>query len=68
MPEITRAQAQALVSRSDLLSAECHAKTVQRLNWHGRLSRLEGYGVSGGSAGDRKLIVEALASLEGQVR
>ena len=53
-----------LVHRPDLLAEEASLVAERGINWRGRLADLGGYGRSGGSAGDRRLIVEAMAKLE----
>lgn len=61
---LTDSQILALTTRADLLGEE--AAEVQRrgISWRGRLRELGDYGTSGGSAADRRAIVEALAALE----
>ena len=64
MDGLTRDHVYALVERSDLLEAEASLHQESGLTWAGRLNQLGSYGTSGGSAGDRRLIVEALTILE----
>jgi hypothetical protein len=61
---VTRSQRLALVSRADLLAEEAALVVERRLTWSGRLAELGDYGRSGGSAADRRLIVEAMAAME----
>jgi hypothetical protein len=61
---LTRDQRCALVTRADLVASEAELVSSQHLTWAGRLAQLAGYGRSGGSALDRRLIVEAFAALE----
>lgn len=62
---ITRSQARALVNRLDLLSDEVALVHRQRITWESRLAQLgESYGTSGGSAADRRRLIEAMAAAE----
>lgn len=61
---LTRSQILALTTRADLLEEEAATIRRRRISWRGRLAELGTYGRSGGSAADRRAIVEALASLE----
>lgn len=62
---LTEAQRQALTTRPDLLEAEACKVRQSRKTWAGRLADLGDYGKhGGGSAGDRRLVVEAMAALE----
>jgi hypothetical protein len=54
----------ALTTRADLLAQESALVCERRITWQGRLGELGDYGLSGGSAADRRLIVEAMARLE----
>jgi len=54
----------ALTTRSDLLAEEAALVAAGSINWRGRLRQLGDYGTRGGSAMDRRLIVEAMARLE----
>ena len=55
----------ALTVRADLLEAECRSVRERRLTWRGRLKEMGEYGaVGGGSAADRRAIVEFMASVE----
>ena len=63
---MTRSQRFALTTRPDLLAEEAKHVSESNLNWRGRLRELGDYGRTGGSAGDRRLIVEALAALEAE--
>ena len=56
----------ALTTRADLLAEEAALVAVGAINWRGRLRQLGDYGTRGGSAMDRRLIIEAMARLEGQ--
>lgn len=61
---LTAAQRHALATRADLLAEECRIKMMDRVTWAGRLAALGDYGSTGGSAADRRLIVEAMAAIE----
>lgn len=61
---MTREQRWALVNRPDLLAAEAALKVERRQTWTARLRELGDFGKCGGSAADRRLIVEAMAALE----
>lgn len=61
---LSRAQIVALTTRSDLLEAECAQVRRRRISWRGRLAEMGDYGRGGGSAADRRLIIEAMAALE----
>lgn len=54
----------ALTTRADLLAEEAALVCERSINWRGRLHELGDYGTRGGSAMDRRLIVEAMARLE----
>lgn len=55
----------ALITRTDLLEEECRIVRARRQTWAGRLYDLgDDFGRSGGSSLDRRLIVEAMTSLE----
>lgn len=62
--DLTHSERWALVNRADLLESECAVVREQRINWHGRKRQTEGMGRGGGSALDRRLIIEAMAKLE----
>lgn len=62
---LTRSQIMALTTRADLLEEEAATIRRRRISWRGRLRELGSYGTTGGSAADRRAIVEALAALEG---
>jgi hypothetical protein len=66
--ELTRAHMQALTQRADLLESECAIKQDMGLTWNGRREQMRGTGQSGGSALDRRLIIEAMAIIEQEVR
>lgn len=57
-----------LVERSDLLAEEAAKVAASGRNWRGRLADLGDYGTSGGSASDRRRIVEVLAAIEREGR
>lgn len=61
---LSRAHAVALTTRADLLAEEAALVLERRISWRGRLAELGDYGTSGGSASDRRAIVEGLARLE----
>lgn len=61
---MTPDQQRALVTRPDLLAAEALIVSERRIKWAGRLVELGCYGTSGGSAADRRRIIEAMAALE----
>lgn len=61
---VTREQRIALTTRADLLAEEAALVVEQRITWAGRLAQLGDYGTRGGSAADRRQIIEAMASLE----
>jgi hypothetical protein len=61
---ISRDCAFALVTRPDLVAKEAELVSASNRNWRGRLHDLGDYGRSGGSAADRRRIVEAFAALE----
>lgn len=61
---LTRSQQFALVTRPDLVASEAQIVSDEGINWKGRLAMLGDYGTRGGSAGDRRLIVEAFAAME----
>jgi hypothetical protein len=65
---LTRAQAQAMATRSDLLKAECQLVSERRVTWAGRLRETQGMGCTGGSSADRRLIIEAMARIELEAR
>lgn len=65
---LTLDQQVALTTRSDLLAAEAKCVSRDQVTWAGRLAALGDYGTTGGSAADRRRIVEALAAIERQVR
>lgn len=54
----------ALTQRPDLLAEEAHRVYRNGLTWRGRFKQLGSYGTSGGSAADRRAIVEYMARLE----
>ena len=57
-----------LVDRPDLLAEEAKIVSERRLTWRGRLREFGDYGTTGGSAADRRAIVEALAQMESKGR
>lgn len=59
-------QRNALVARADLLASEAEIVAERSITWSGRATELAGYGRSGGSAMDRRLVAEAMAALERQ--
>lgn len=62
---LTEAQRLTLTRRNDLLAREAELVRDQRITWRGRLAQMGDYGsFGGGSATDRRLIVEAMAALE----
>lgn len=61
---MTNAHRAALVTRADLLAEEAALIEERGITWRGRLAELGGYGRTGGSAADRRAIVEAMAALE----
>lgn len=61
---LSRSQILALTTRADLLEEEAAEVRRRRISWRGRLAELGNYGTTGGSAADRRAIIEALASLE----
>jgi len=65
---MTYAQHLALVTRPDLLEAECAIVRERRIRWAARARELAGYGRSGGSSADRRLVAGAMAALEAEVR
>lgn len=65
---MTRDQLRALVTRADLLEAECRVRQAEGVTWAGRARALRDYGRSGGSAMDRRLLVEAMAELEREAK
>jgi hypothetical protein len=68
-PGMTAAHKRALLSRADLLAAESAIVSERHINWHGRLAEMGSYGKhDGGSAGDRRAVVEAMCALEMEVR
>ena len=62
--QLTRSQILALTTRADLLAEEAEEIQRRRISWRGRLRELGDYGTTGGSAADRRAIIEALAGLE----
>jgi hypothetical protein len=66
--DVTKSQRFALVTRADLLAEEAALVAERRITWRGRLRELGDYGTRGGSAADRRSIVEALAALEAETR
>lgn len=54
----------ALVERPDLVAKACDRKMESGLNWRGLESSLGVYGLSGGSAGDYRSIVQWFAAIE----
>lgn len=61
---LTRSQVFAMSTRADLVAEEAETVRRRRISWRGRLSELGDYGTSGGSASDRRAIVEAFAAME----
>lgn len=59
-----RDQVWALVHRPDLLATEAKIVSDRNITWVGRLRDLDSYGRSGGSAMDRRMIVEFMAEIE----
>lgn len=66
--QLSRRQAIALTTRADLLEEEAALVAERGITWAGRLAGLSGYGYSGGSAADRRQIVEGMVALEACVR
>lgn len=63
--DLTKSHVSALTTRADLLAEEAALVEERGINWRGRLAELGSfYGRSGGSALDRRLIIEAMARLE----
>lgn len=60
---LTAWEADCLVHRSDLLEVLIEAKDRRGCNWQGMLAAQPEH-TSGGSAGDRKCIVQAMAKIE----
>lgn len=54
----------ALLDRADLLAEEAELVSERGINWRGRMKELGTYGLSGGSASDRRSIVQFMAALE----
>jgi len=57
-----------LLQRPDLLADEAHIVATRRVTWGGRLAQIGDYGTSGGSAADRRSIIETMAALEAEHR
>lgn len=57
-----------MCERSDLLARQCAVKRDLRRNWLGMAADLGDYGTTGGSASDARRVVEAMASMERQVK
>lgn len=56
-----------MTTRPDLLRSEAEIVRDRRITWAGRLAELGEFGrFGGGSALDRRLIVEGMAELEGR--
>lgn len=72
MPEDRRQMnlmARSLFERPDLLAKEALLVSSHHINWRGRLAMLgDDYGSTGGSALDRRAIIEFMAALETEVR
>ncbi len=64
MKVLTREQTFILTTRPDLVAAECLIVSERGINWNGRAKELGRYGTSGGSAADRRTIVETFAAME----
>lgn len=56
----------ALTERADLLAEEAKLVCERGISWRGRLNELGDYGRAGGSALDRRTIVEYLAAVEAE--
>lgn len=65
---LSRSRQLALVTRADLLASEATLVSERSITWVGRAAELGDYGCAGGSAMDRRLIVEAMADLERGIR
>lgn len=65
---VSVAQARAMTTRPDLLRSEAEIVRDRRITWNGRLAEMGDYGFGGGSALDRRLIIEGMAALETEHR
>lgn len=64
---LTAAQRFALSSRTDLLAAEAALVSERRITWAGRFAEMRDFGRAGGSAMDRRLVIEGMAVIAGDV-